>query len=63
MPGYRSPQCGYEIEKTEVDAKIQITSPDQSQAFLDQEETMLRDMVDRIAAHWRQRYVRPEGHR
>jgi thermosome len=39
-----------EIEKTEVDAKIQITSPDQLQAFLDQEETMLRDMVDRIAS-------------
>jgi thermosome len=38
-----------EIEKTEVDAKIQITSPDQLQAFLDQEETMLRDMVDHIA--------------
>ena len=27
-----------EIEKTEVDAKIEITSPDQLQAFLDQEE-------------------------
>ena len=39
-----------QIEKTEVDAKIQITSPDQLQAFLDQEETMLKDMVDRIAA-------------
>jgi len=39
-----------EIEKTEVDAKIQITSPDQLQAFLDQEENMLRGMVDRIAA-------------
>jgi thermosome len=39
-----------EIEKTEVDAKIQITSPDQLQAFLDQEETMLKGMVDRIAA-------------
>jgi chaperonin GroEL (HSP60 family) len=39
-----------EIEKTEVDAKIEITSPDQLQAFLDQEETMLRDMVDRIVA-------------
>jgi len=37
-----------EIEKTEVDAKIEITSPDQLQAFLDQEETMLRDMVKRI---------------
>jgi thermosome len=37
-----------EIEKTEVDAKIEITSPDQLQAFLDQEETMLKDMVQRI---------------
>jgi archaeal chaperonin len=39
-----------EIEKTEVDAKIQITSPDQLQAFLDQEETMLKGMVDRVVA-------------
>ena len=39
-----------EIEKTEVDAKIQITSPDQLQAFLDQEERMLKGMVDRIVA-------------
>lgn len=39
-----------EIEKTEVDAKIEITSPDQLQAFLDQEETMLKDMVERIVA-------------
>jgi thermosome len=37
-----------EIEKTEVDAKIEITSPDQLQAFLDQEEVMLKDMVKRI---------------
>ena len=37
-----------EIEKTEVDAKIEITSPDQLQAFLDQEETMLKDMVKGI---------------
>ena len=37
-----------EIEKTEVDAKIEITSPDQLQAFLDQEETMLKDMVKKI---------------
>ncbi len=37
-----------EIEKTEVDAKIEITSPDQLQAFLDQEETMLKDMVNKI---------------
>jgi thermosome len=39
-----------EIEKTEVDAKIEITSPDQLQAFLDQEETMLKGMVDDVMA-------------
>ena len=39
-----------EIEKTEVDAKIEITSPDQLQAFLDQEETMLKGMVDNITS-------------
>ncbi|MCL4363263.1 TCP-1/cpn60 chaperonin family protein [Candidatus Marsarchaeota archaeon] len=37
-----------EIEKTETDAKIEITSPDQMQAFLQQEEKMLRDMVDKV---------------
>jgi archaeal chaperonin len=37
-----------EIEKTEVDAKIEITSPDQLQAFLDQEEVMLKSMVESI---------------
>ncbi len=37
-----------EIEKTEVDAKIEITSPDQMQAFLNQEEKMLKDMVEKI---------------
>ena len=39
-----------EIKKTEIDAKIEITSPNQLQAFLDQEEKMLRDMVEQIAA-------------
>jgi archaeal chaperonin len=38
-----------EIKKTEVDAKIEITSPDQLQAFLDQEEKMLKTMVEQIA--------------
>ncbi len=37
-----------EIEKTEVDAKIEITSPEQMQAFLNQEEKMLKTMVDKI---------------
>ncbi|MCX8196842.1 MAG: TCP-1/cpn60 chaperonin family protein [Candidatus Micrarchaeota archaeon] len=42
--------CALEIEKTEVDAKIEITSPEQMQAFLAQEEKMLRDMVEKIAS-------------
>ncbi|MBR9699168.1 thermosome subunit [Candidatus Woesearchaeota archaeon] len=39
-----------EIKNTEIDAKIQITNPNQLQAFLDQEEKMIRDKVDKIAA-------------
>ncbi|MCL5100968.1 MAG: TCP-1/cpn60 chaperonin family protein [Candidatus Marsarchaeota archaeon] len=38
-----------EIEKTETDARIEITSPEQMQAFLEQEEKMLKGMVDKIA--------------
>lgn len=37
-----------EIDKTETDAKINITSPDQMEAFLRQEEKMLKDMVAKI---------------
>jgi|TARA_Y100000310_G_scaffold166586_1_gene166281 thermosome len=37
-----------EIKKTEIDANIQIKTPDQMQGFLDQEEKMLQDMVNRI---------------
>lgn len=37
-----------EIEKTETDAKIEITSPDQMELFLKQEEKMLREMVSKI---------------
>ena len=37
-----------EIEKTETDAKIEITSPEQMQAFLQQEERMLKEMVKKI---------------
>jgi len=39
-----------EIEKTEFDAKINIESPEQMDAFLKQEETMLREMVGKIIA-------------
>jgi thermosome len=41
-------QTALEIEKTEFDSKLQITSPDQIQQFLDEEERMLRNMVDKI---------------
>jgi len=37
-----------EIEKTEFDAKINIESPEQMEAFLKQEEDMLREMVEKI---------------
>ncbi len=37
-----------EIKETATDAKIEITSPDQLQGFLDQEEAMLRKMVETI---------------
>ncbi len=37
-----------EMEKTETDARIQITSPDQMQGFLKQEESMLKGMADKI---------------
>jgi len=37
-----------EIEKTETDARIEITSPDQMESFLKQEEKMLKEMVDKI---------------
>ncbi|MDW8062400.1 MAG: thermosome subunit beta, partial [Nitrososphaerota archaeon] len=41
--------CPLEIEKTEFDAKINIETPEQMKAFLDEEARMLKDMVDRIA--------------
>ncbi|MFH1394500.1 MAG: thermosome subunit beta [Candidatus Micrarchaeota archaeon] len=39
-----------EIEKTETDAKIEITSPESMEAFLQQEEKMMKEMVGKIAA-------------
>ena len=35
-----------EVKKTEIDAKIEITDPSQLHAFLEEEENMLRKMVD-----------------
>jgi len=37
-----------EVEKPEITAKINITSPEQIKAFLDEEARILRDMVERI---------------
>ncbi len=42
--------CPLEIEKTEFDAKINIETPEQMKAFLDEESRMLKGMVDNIAA-------------
>jgi len=37
-----------EIEKTEIDAKINITDPEQMKAFLDEETKILKQMVEKI---------------
>ena len=39
-----------EIEKTEFDAKINIESPEQMDAFLKQEENMIKEMVEKLVA-------------
>ena len=38
-----------EVKETEVDAEIRITDPAQMQAFIEQEEKMVKDMVDEVA--------------
>ncbi len=38
-----------EVEKTEFDSKLSIEAPDQIEAFLNQEEAMLKDMAEKIA--------------
>ena len=40
--------CPLEIEKPEFDAKLNIQNPDQMKGFLDQEEKIMREMVDKI---------------
>ena len=42
--------CPIEIKETEIDAKIQITDPNQIKAFVQQEEAIIKDMVEKIAA-------------
>ncbi len=38
-----------EIEKTEFDAKININSPEQMQNFIDEENRMLKNLVDKVS--------------
>jgi thermosome len=42
--------CALEIEKTEISAEIRIRDPAQMKAFLDQETSMMKAMVDKIKA-------------
>jgi len=37
-----------EVKETETDAKIRITDPEMLQKFIEQEEKMIKDMVDKI---------------
>ncbi|MEN4005918.1 MAG: thermosome subunit alpha [Methanobacteriaceae archaeon] len=37
-----------EVKETEVDAEIRITDPAQMQAFIEQEEQMIKDMVNKV---------------
>ncbi|MEM1957675.1 MAG: thermosome subunit beta [Archaeoglobaceae archaeon] len=39
-----------EVKETEIDAKIRITDPEKLQKFIEQEERMLKEMVDKIAS-------------
>ena len=39
-----------EVKETETDAQIRITSPDQMQAFIEQEQKMLKEMANKIVA-------------
>ncbi len=40
----------FEVKKTEIDAKIQITDTNQLNKFVEEEENMLRDMVAKVKA-------------
>jgi len=41
---------GLEIEKTEIDAKIEINDPAQMQSFWDEEERRLESIADKVIA-------------
>ena len=42
--------CALEIKKTETDAEIRVARPEQLRSFLEEEEKILKGMVDKIAA-------------
>ena len=42
--------CPLEIEKTEFSSKIHIETPEEMKAYLDQEEKLMREMVEKIRA-------------
>jgi len=42
--------CPLEVEKPEITAKINITSPEQIKRFLEEETKLLKEMVDKIAS-------------
>ena len=52
-----------EIEKTEFDAKINISSPDQMNLFLEEENKMLKNMVNKITATGCECCCMPKGYR
>ena len=41
-------KAALEVKETETDAEIRITDPDQLQKFIEQEEKLIKDMVDKI---------------
>ncbi len=42
--------CPLEVEKTEFDAKLNIENPEKMKSFLDEEDKILRDMVEKISS-------------
>ncbi|MEM4496160.1 MAG: thermosome subunit beta [Archaeoglobaceae archaeon] len=42
-------KAALEVKETEIDAEIRITDPDQIKLFVEQEERMVKEMVDKIA--------------
>jgi thermosome len=42
--------CPLEVEKTEFDSKLNIDNPEQMKRFLDEEEKILREMVNKISS-------------